>query len=157
MVLKSLSAVVASVALSGAVLAVSIVPGAASPCAFKQGWNSGNNTIISDGPANPTDSSVNSSINGASNSSITFNKSNAAKFGIAGVALLGLFAGGMVLKSRWAKQSDSPAVDELGTAETAYSEAAYPETGYKELSSFPIEVPAEALAARQEDQTMAER
>ncbi len=145
MVLKSLSAVVASVALSGAVLAVSIVPGTA--CPFKQGLSSGNNTIISDGPASPTDSSVNSSINGASNSSITFNNSKTAKFGIAGVALLGLFAGGMVLKSRWAKQSDSPAVDELEAAET----------GYKELSSFPIEVPAEALATRQADQAMAER
>lgn len=148
MISKPLSAVVASVALSGAILAASIVPGTASPCAFKKGFNSGNNTIISDGPSTPTDSSVNSSINGASTSSITFNQSKAAKFGIAGAALLGLFAGGMVLKSRWAKRSDStPVVDELEAEATTY----------RELPSFPIEVPAEALAPRQEDEVLTKR
>jgi hypothetical protein len=154
MVSKSLSAVVASVALSGAVLAASIMPGTASPCLFKKGLTSGN-SFTADGPTSPTDNSVNSTLNGSSNSSITFNKSNAGKFGIAGVALLGLFAGGMVLKSRWAKQSDGPTPDEL-EVESAYPESAYPE-GYKELSSFPIEVPAEALAAQQADPAIAKR
>ncbi|MFM7427742.1 MAG: hypothetical protein ACKO7W_22535 [Elainella sp.] len=147
MISKILSTVVASVTLSGAVVVASIAPGTASPCAFKQGWNSGNNTIVSDGPSTPTDSSVNSSINGVNNSAITSNHGNAAKFGIAGVALLGLVGGGLVLKSRWAKQpASSPAADELEAPTT-----------YRELPSFPIEVPAEALAARQEDEVLSER
>lgn len=137
MVSKSLSAslslLVSTVALTGAVLAASIVPG--TTCPFSEQSGTGNSFTSGD-TAGPTQTSVN-------------NAPDLTKLGIAGVAaFLGLFTGGMFLKSRLTRPGVEP---ELPQAEPALSETipAYVPV-YKVASSFPIEVPAEALTSHSE-------
>lgn len=119
----SRSAVWSTAILTGAVLLTSIAPGSA--CPFKQ-------------KLNPTDSVSSSNPSGVTDSSINSNQPDLNKLGIAGAslaALLGLYGGGLFLKARLAKRQ-SPAPDVLPSTSV--------ET-YRELPSFPIVVPAEAL------------
>jgi hypothetical protein len=74
---------------------------------------------------------------GSSGSSINFNAPN--KFGMAGLAALGLIASGLFLKAQISKRSEA-------APEAAPEAAAEPAMTPKAASVFPIQVPAAALA-----------
>lgn len=78
---------------------------------------------------------------GSSGSSINFNAPN--KFGMAGLAALGLIASGLFLKAQISKRPE--AAPEVAP-EAAPEAAAEPAMTPKAASVFPIQVPAAALA-----------
>lgn len=88
-------------------------------------------------------SSITGDGSGTSSSTINFSSPNQSSLVAAGLAALGLFAGGMVLKAQLNKRSIA------SIAQSEAAEAAVPTT-VKEASVFPIEVPAEALASERD-------
>ncbi|MCU0525028.1 MAG: hypothetical protein MUF72_09410 [Elainella sp. Prado103] len=116
---RAFAGLISTAAVTGAVLMVTIAPG--SSCPFSQKFKGTDAAGTS-----PTDLTGNQ---------INFNQPDLKKVGIAGAglaAMLGLYAGGMALKTRLVKQS--PTADLLPAAATPV-----------EYSTFPIEVPATAL------------
>lgn len=108
------------VALTGTVLMATIAPGSACPFSNKSG--------LSDSPQSSSPSSL-------TGNSVNFNQPDIHKLGIAAAGLAGIFGlwgGSMLLKARAAKR-EHPMVD------PSAAEAIV------EYSTFPIEVPAEAL------------
>ncbi len=122
----SLSAILTAAALTSAVVGTVIgtaLPGQA--CIYSSMKGSTTTSITGDG-------------SGSSNNALGFNSPQQSGIIAAGLAALGLFAGGMVLKAKLSR----PAVGAVAS-EAAELAAAAP----KPASVFPIEVPAEALAA----------
>jgi hypothetical protein len=120
---------VSTVALTGAVLAASIVPGMAWACPYAD-KSSPSNSFTSGDSAGPTETSITTSdLNGV-------NKFDLNKLGIAGAGFLGLLAGGLFLKSRLTRPQIA--------AEQPESVPEAP--AYKAASVFPIEVPPAALS-----------
>ncbi|MBW4464798.1 MAG: hypothetical protein KME07_05075 [Pegethrix bostrychoides GSE-TBD4-15B] len=115
-----LSAILSAAALTGVALGTALP---SSACSYSNTFKSTSTSIMGDA--------------GTSGNTIDFTAPNKSSLIAAGLAALGLFAGGMVLKARLNKQS-------AGRTETAAP------TAVKEASVFPIEVPAEALAAERE-------
>lgn len=137
----SLSAFLSTAALTGAVLVSTMTPGFSCPYGNR---TSPTDTITSSNPSSLTDHSVN------------FDKPDLNKLGIAGgslATLLGLYAGGMFLKARLTKQNESDLAEVPQTIQEAQT---IQEEGYKALSTFPIVVPAEALARDAEDEAAEE-
>lgn len=129
----SLSTFLSAATLTGAVLISSITPGFS--CPFSNRISPSDSITTSSNPSDFTDNA-------------NFNKSELNKLGIVGgslAALLGLYAGGMALKSRLTKRNESD------LAEVPYSNQT---EAYKELSTFPIIVPAEALVPSTEDEAI---
>lgn len=129
----SLSAAL-SAAVVGTVLSASLA--AASPCPYKN-WSNPTDSVTSNDPSSLTDNQLSA------------NKPDFNKLGIVGAgfaALFGLYAGGMVLKARFAKRQ-AP-----NFAEASQSDAEIYAEKPVELPTFSIVVPAEALASVSEDQ-----
>lgn len=126
----SRTALLATAVLSGTVLLASATH--ASPCPFKQRLNS--NSFSSDAPSD------------LSNTQLNIDQPDVNKLEIVGAglaALLGLSIGGLFLKARLAKHQE---------ADAAIPPISSPET-YAEFPVFPIEVPAEALTATDQQET----
>lgn len=127
-----------SAAIVGTVLSASLA--AAGPCPYKS-WSNPTDSVTSNDPSSLTDNQLNA------------NQPDFNKLGIVGAgfaALFGLYAGGMVLKARFAKrQAPNFAEVPQSNAET-YAER------FAELPTFPIVVPTEALTSGSENQESAE-
>lgn len=128
---STLSALLSAAALSG--VALGAVLGTALPstaCIYGDRMNSTSTSITGNG-------------SGSSSSSIGFNSPNQSGFVAAGLAGLGLFAGGMLLRAKLNKSSDA-ALSSASETDEAVLTANEP-TAVKAASVFPIDVPAEAL------------